>query len=111
LSHSSYLNEKICENKSAPITKLLADTLLTYVLIGIVGIILKYIPVIGIGIRILSKIIPYSEYIINALAIFVIYVIINMINGSSKEYCTKGASGSMIIGLLIFTIILGFVKK
>jgi hypothetical protein len=106
-----FKSKKICENKSAPITKLLADTLLTYVLIGIVGIILKYIPVIGIGIRILSKIIPYSEYIINALAIFVIYVIINMINGSSKEYCTKGASGSMIIGLLIFTIILGFVKK
>jgi hypothetical protein len=106
-----FKSKKICNDKSAPVSKLLADTLLTYVSIGIVGIVLKYIPVIGIAIRIIAKIIPYSEYVVNALAIFVIYVIMNMINGSSKEYCTKGASAGMIIGLIIFTIILGFVKK
>ena len=106
-----FKSRKICKNNSAPISKLLSDTLLTYVLIGIVGIAIKYVPVVGVFIKILSQIIPYSEYIINAIAIFVIYVIMNMVNGSAKGYCTKGSSAGMIIGLTIFTIILGFVKK
>lgn len=106
-----YKSTNICKSSSAPITKLLADTLITYISIGIMGIILKYIPVIGIFIKIISKILPFSEYAINAISIFIVYVLMNMINGSSKEYCKKGASPSLIFGLVVFSIILGFVKK
>jgi hypothetical protein len=104
-------SKKICENNSAPASKILVDSLATYVLIGIIGIVLKYVPVIGIVIRVISKIIPYSHYLIDALSIFVIYVAINMVNGSSKNYCSTPGSFKMIIGLLILSIILTLPKK
>jgi hypothetical protein len=60
---------------------------------------------------VLAKIIPYSHYLVDAISIFVIYIVINMINGSAKGYCTKTASIKMIIGFLILSIILTFTKK
>jgi len=104
-------SRKICTSTSAPATKILVDTLATYVLIGVIAIVLKYVPVIGILIRVLAKIIPYSHYLIDAISIFVIYVAINMVNGSAKDYCTKPGSFKMIIGLFILSIILTLPKK
>lgn len=106
-----FKSRKICNSKSPPASKLLSDTLATYVLISIIGIVLRYIPLIGIIIRVIAKIIPYSHYLIDAISIFVIYVAINMINGSAKDYCTKPGSGKMIIGFLILSIILTLPKK
>ncbi len=106
-----FKSKKICKNSSAPATKLLVDTLATYVLIGVIGIVLKYVPVIGVAIRVIAKIIPYSHYLIDALSIFVIYVGMNMINGSAKGYCTKPGSIKMIIGFLILSVILTLPKK
>jgi hypothetical protein len=106
-----FKSRKICKDSSAPASKILVDTLATYVLIGTIAIVLKYVPVIGILIRVLAKIIPYSHYLIDAISIFVIYVAINMVNGSSKSYCTKPGSIKMIIGLSILSIILALPKK
>jgi len=106
-----FKSKKICKNSSAPASKLIVDTLATYVLISVIGIVLKYVPLIGVFIRVLAKIIPFSHYLIDAISIFVIYVGINMINGSAKGYCTKPASIKMIIGFLILSIILTFSKK
>lgn len=106
-----FKSKKICKNKSAPASKIISDTLSTYVLIGIAGIILKYIPVIGVGIKIITKMIPYSHYLIDGLSIFAIYVIVNMINGSDRKFCKKAGSTKMIIGLSILSIILALPKK
>lgn len=106
-----YKSRKICKNVSAPVSKLLQDALMTNALISIMAIVLKFVPVIGVGIRVISKIIPFSNYIIDAISIFIIYVIMNMINGSSKDYCKKGSSMSFIIGLIVTNIVLGFAKK
>ncbi len=106
-----FKSRKICKKSSAPASKLIADTLATYVLISVIGIVLRYVPVIGIVIKIVSKIIPYSHYVIDAIAIFAVYVAINMMNGSSKDYCSKPGSGKMIIGFLILSIILTLPKK
>jgi hypothetical protein len=106
-----FKSRKICKNSSAPVSKIIVDTLATYVLIGVISIVLKYVPVIGVFIRVLAKIIPYSHYLIDAMSIFVIYVAINMVNGSSKKYCSKPGSIKMIIGFLILSIILTLPKK
>jgi hypothetical protein len=106
-----FKSRKICKSSSAPPSKLLVDTLATYVLISIVGIVLKYVPVIGVAIKVLTKIIPFSHYLIDAISIFVVYIGINMINGSSKNYCKKPGSIKMIIGFLILSIILTLPKK
>jgi hypothetical protein len=105
-----FKSKKICKKRSAPVSKLLSDTLVTYILINIITIILRYIPVISVFIKVLAKIMPFSQYLIDAISIFVIYVAINMINGSSKGYCTKPTSIKMIIGFLILSVILTLPK-
>ena len=66
---------------------------------------------IGVGIAIISKLIPFSNHIINAISIFMIYIVMNMINGSSKNYCKKGSSIGIILALIVLNIFLGFAKK
>lgn len=106
-----YRSTKICSKSSAPASKLLQDTLITNALIGIVAIVLQFVPVISVGTKIMSKLLPFSKFIIDAVAIFVVYVVMNMINGSRKDYCKKGSSIGFILGLIIGNIILGFAKK
>ena len=106
-----YKSKKICSKSSAPVSKILENTLATNVLIGVMAIVLKFIPVIGIGITIISKLIPFSNYIINAFSIFMVYIVMNMINGSSKDYCKKGSSIGIILALIVLNIFLGFAKK
>jgi hypothetical protein len=109
---SYYLrSRKICDSKSALITKISSDALLTHILIGVIAIVLQYIPFIGIAVRIITKLIPYGYLVIDAIAILLVYVATNMINGSSKNYCTDSSSINYIIQLLIGSIVVTYAKK
>jgi len=104
-------SKKICNNKSAAVTKIISDSLLSYILMIIMTIALQYIPFIGTMIKILVKVIPFGKVVVEALAIVVVYIATNMINGSSKKYCKEGSSIKYIIQLVIGSLIMTYARK
>jgi hypothetical protein len=102
---------KICDSKSALLSKISSDAILTYILMGVMSILLQYLPVIGIVIKVIAKVIPYGYLFIDAVGILSVYVATNMINGSSDSYCTDTSSTQYIIQLLIGSIIITYAKK
>lgn len=104
-------SRKICNNEGAKMTKIASDSLLTYILMVVFTIALPYVPFLGVVIKIISKIIPFADIFMNALSILTIYVITNMINGSSKKYCNETMSETYLMALIVTSIILAFSRK
>jgi hypothetical protein len=104
-------SKKICNNKSAAITKIISDSLLSYILMIIMTIALQYIPFIGTMIKILVKVIPFGKIFVESLAILVVYVGLNMINGSSKNYCKESSTMKFIFQLVIASLIMTYARK
>jgi len=98
-------SKKLCKNKSARFTKILTDSLITYILIEVMKIVLEYVPFIGIMIKVINKTIPFGYLILDAFSIFCVYVITNMINGSSSKFC-KTTTKNKYIGILILISIM-----
>jgi hypothetical protein len=104
-------SRKICNNNSAAVTKIISDSLISYILMIIMTIALQYMPFIGTIIKILVKVIPFGKVFIEALAILVVYIATNMVNGSSKKYCKEASSMKYLIQLLIGSLIMTYARK
>ena len=98
-------SKKLCKNKSARFTKILTDSLITYILMEVMKIVLEYVPFIGIMIKVITKTIPYGYLILDAFSIFCVYIITNMINSSSSNFC-KTTTKNKYIGILILISIM-----
>ena len=98
-------SKKLCKNKSARFTKILTDSLITYILMEVMKIVLEYVPLIGIMIKVIDKTIPYGYLILDAFSIFCVYIITNMINSSSSNFC-KTTTKNKYIGILILISIM-----
>jgi len=95
-----------CENKPAPISHILRNALVTKILFTVLPIVLPYVPKIGLIFKLFQKI-PFFGTIINQiLALFLIYILLNMINSSNTDdFCKDSSDNFKInIGLAIFSI-------
>jgi hypothetical protein len=104
-------SSKICNNTRAKITTLTTDALMSYILMMVFSIAIQFIPFIGIIFKIISKIIPYSNLIMDSFAILFIYVITNMFNGSNNHYCNQTSGAKYIITLIIISAFLSVTTK
>lgn len=104
-------SKKICKSKSANFSKIISDSLLTFILMEIMTIVLQYVPLVGVVIKVIAKVVPYGHLILDAIGILTIYVITNMINGSNKKYCKENTSIKYIIVLIIMSGIMTYKKK
>ena len=78
---------------------------------GVMSIVLQYLPVIGIVIKVIAKIIPYGYLAIEAIGILSVYIATNMINGSSSSYCSDTSDMTYIMQLLIGSVIVTYARK
>jgi hypothetical protein len=104
-------SKKICKSKSAKISKILSDSLITYSLMEVMTIVLQYVPLIGVGLKVIERVIPFGSIFLDMIGIFSIYVITNMINGSNKKYCKETKKSKFIFTLIIISIVITFTKK
>ena len=77
----------------------------------IFAIALEYMPLFGIIFKILNKLVPQSKLLIECVAILLIYVITNMINGSYKKYCSAEINNKTMYILIIFSIIIALMTS
>lgn len=104
-------SKKICKDKSANNSKLLSDSLTSYVLMVIFALALEYMPLFGTIFKIIEKLVPQSRLIIESFAILLIYVITNMINGSYNKYCSVAINSKSMSTLIIFSIIIALMTS
>ena len=101
-------SKKLCKNKSARFTKILTDSLITYILMEVMKIVLEYVPLIGIMIKVIDKTIPYGYLIVDAFSIFCVYILTNMINSSSSNFCKTTTKNKYIAILILISIIITY---
>ena len=100
-----YKSKKICKNKSAQYSKLLYDSLISYILMIILTVALEYMPLFGVMFKIMDKLIPNSKLLFESITILIIYVITNMINGSYNKYCSDKKQNMTMIKAFIVSLI------
>ena len=101
-------SKKTCKG-SARYTKIITDSLITYILMEVMKIVLEYVPLIGIVIKVIQKTIPFGYLILDAFSILCVYVITNMINSvDSKKFCKKEVKTKYIGLLVLFSFIITY---
>ena len=106
-----YKSKKICKNKNAKYSKLLFDSLISYIFMVILTLALQYMPLFGVVFKIIDKLVPHSRLLVESIAILLIYVVTNMINGSYKKYCSATIQTMSMGKLIIFSIIIALMTS
>jgi hypothetical protein len=107
-----YKSGRICKkrnrNKNARFSKIAYDSMIAYIVVIIMGVAMPYIPYIGSIFTVIKQLIPGGDIVIKSMGIFIIYVISNMINGSSRGYCSETINYDTLINLFMGCLALSF---
>lgn len=81
-----YKTTKLCKSGYDE-DKVKLDAIISYMFVIIFALILPYIPYIGRVISMIQAVVPQSDLFIQALAVFLVYVGTNIVNGSLGGHC------------------------
>jgi len=103
--------EKECNNKSAPLLKVLRNALISKIAFFVLPFAIPYIPYIGLIFKFVSMI-PYAgQIIMEGVSLLIVYVLLNMVNGSDNSFCQDNNKNIyMIFILFIISIVLTYVS-
>ena len=102
---------KTCKSKSAPMTKLISNSLLTCILITVVSSILHFIPVINAVVGVIENNLPYGNLVLESISIFIVYVGLSIFNKVSPKFCKEESTISYILQLLIICGLIIYKKR
>lgn len=100
-------SQKICTAEgSAKNSKLILDSLISYMFIIILSFALPHLPFIGNLFSILQAFLPYSEIFFQAFAIFLVYVGTNITNGTYDQLCKLEIQENELMKVILTTVVL-----
>jgi len=100
-----YKSTKECK-EGTKMTKVLMDSMISYILVITVSIILPYLPFVGSFFEMIQALIPRSDLLFEALVIFFVYVGTNIINGSFTSLCKDSYPFNSTFIMFLVTIII-----
>ena len=103
-----YKTTKLCK-KGYDTDKVLLDSVISYMFVIIFALILPLLPYIGNVVAMIQAVVPMSDLFIQALAVFIVYVGTNVVNGSFGGHCKATIKNEDIYKVLFAAVCLTIV--
>ena len=101
-----YKSKLVCKGKAGRTSKIALDSIISYMFVVVLALVLPYLPFIGNIFSALQSVVPYSDVLFQAFAVFLAYVGTNIVNGSVPGVCNKSYKEDDIYMVMLSATIL-----
>lgn len=101
-----YKSKLVCKGKSAKSSKIALDSIISYMFVLVLALVLPHLPFVGNVFSAIEAVVPYSDILFQAFAVFLAYVGTNIVNGNVPGVCGKSYKEDDIYKVMIAAVFL-----